>query len=1359
MTKVRKLFDQGKSALLTQDFEQAIEDFENSLHLALQDHTITTQETANLRYFIAIAKLGHLLWNLAKFGRPNAATNEQFKERLNAWNNQLIEVKDALDIATRFNKDHPGLQYAQKLIEPIQSSSISELTANPAKSAFFLTTLNHFYLHHLSGLLLTRELNKLDHPDSEDHFNPVTISLWTKGKDFFKKTSWPDKARFLLNTVDSNTAFFSDANIRVLYQIFDEAGDYDLKNESLFRSLGKQLFSPLTSLCSTYVSAKEHNIWNNYRHFARSKDIDYITAIRSISDNEMEHVETFITSFKHDAVMTASLRNDFINILTGKSDNKSLIKRIFNSLSTSTAVNTTKVKILEMLIQRFELTNIDPHNIATCTAELKKLIKIEKIEKSIRDISIYSELFEFLPQKPREFRAALNLIQETKDYLGDDAFSKLVTRILAYPSLRSKLLTILNAAVEIGKDYLHELLILIDEQHDNWDKLKNGIADAVSIAHYRKYPEKSLDDVMKSFISGSVDGDVEFPLSYDEAEQLRKQYERIKAFGEKLIQEKNDNPTSPAHQLPAKLRAVQEKLNACSQTLASIKPEHPQYQQLLAEQDDLKLQLLAVIRLFVEKHLHIFPYNLQMINLLALTSEPKRLAQIKTGEGKSALIAMLAAYQALQGHTVDVITSTRDLAERDAEKYKKFYQDLGLSVGCTKEQDHSSKTFEPAIVYGIVHDFEFAYIREEIGVPDTGRGKRSYDVAIVDEVDSMLIDMQRHEAILSGGSDEKSAKYPLEVYPIIWEWYTATTSKEHTPDNLIALLKVKQNIVVDIDQANRWLNGANQASKMQKMKDYLIIPAPDGNDKKSLQIKIVDFKNTGQVSQNSRWKNGTHAFLEVKNNLKVRPETCTIGAINHIEFFRKYPTLLGVTGTLGSLTTRMTLESLYGVSYYDSPSYQPSKKKLVAHCVENDTKTQHKKIKTIVDDMIQQGRPALIICETIQESEELYLYLKTHKIQQLHLYNSIQEENAETVIALAGTPGAITIATNLAGRGTDIVPSHSAEEHGGLHVMMTFPAINLRVERQAFGRTGRQGRQGTYQYVLRKDQLSEEAASCDTIEEMFERIEQERQTDEYEFSLFSNRCFEFQHHLFNLQSLFFMLPESIKQAQKDTWANLRDDIQNLSEKMIRNLTSLSDYKFETTSDDPEPAYETIYLKNINGFVAYSVNSPLGETERNIVTNIPATEPFVITDDLKIKLLSITALMGHTNSDLFSESYKILGQMCRLFFEFWEKQIGPYVSAKNINLETPYHFARNKNFTEILALFDRYYPELKKQASQTSIARNEKTSPVISFFGNLARKLPNALQLNARSSAEDKAAEDGRSFSAMFSLHNMGKPKS
>ncbi len=788
-------------------------------------------------------------------------------------------------------------------------------------------------------------------------------------------------------------------------------------------------------------------------------------------------------------------------------------------------------ELLTILFQ-FSIDNI-PNHFKIPVFQFNKylsFIKTSAITENhidIKKIYTYVDLLKiFQDSKDLSLSQICDMMEDAEHAVGSKNFNHLCEKTLQYAISKKDFVVLMHFALQLRKTSIQTLLVLIDKYPHDIDSLKYEMKDVLLKEYQLKYPERPLQDVIMEFKTKSHE--VEYPLDEKELIKIENQYLQIKAIGEKLLVTGWIN--------------IQSELKNCYDILK----KNPQ-------DETAHLTFLAIIRLQIMDNLEINPYNIQMLNLLALINEPRRIAQIKTGEGKSILIAMLAAYYGLTNHVVDIITTSDDLAIRDAKKFEAFYHSLDLTVGHSVNQK-SSHIYNQCIVYGTICDFEFAYLRGETQGAFSGRRKRPYDVAIVDEVDSMFIDMQRNQSILSRHSDEG---YQPEVYHTIWHWIENSEKMNQTKENLQAELKSK-GVDVDLELAKTWLSSALTAQIYSENKEYII--ASDNQNKKLRTIKIVDKLHTGQVaSETTRWQGGLHQILEAKHQLPIRVETLTTGAINHIEYFNKYKILTGMTGTLGSKYSRDELKKLYKVNSYDSPPYLPSLKIEIPHFIEKDEQAQLIAIEKKIQEMTALGRPTLIICEDIQQSETYYKYLSKEN-SSTQIYNGIQTLSAEAILILSGRPGVPTIATNCAGRGTDIVTTLETELHGGLHVILTFPAINLRVERQAFGRTGRQGKKGTYHYILRENQLSHAERKCGTIEEKIALMHENREHREEMVSNDNIFYHNLMHKLFILQNIFFALPSNIKETHMVNWAKWKTDSQKYATRYMR-------YELDETDDN------------------------------------------------------------------------------------------------------------------------------------------------------------------------------------------------
>ncbi len=561
---------------------------------------------------------------------------------------------------------------------------------------------------------------------------------------------------------------------------------------------------------------------------------------------------------------------------------------------------------------------------------------------------------------------------------------------------------------------------------DTWGAFKERFDRALLEAFYKKFPEKDIQTVYNEFTTKSVD--VQFPMSKEEMTKLVEQYSIIK-------------------KLEIELSVLSEaKLEEFHAKVCKKLPK------IFLEANTEKYHLLAVIRERIKRCFGVFPYNVQMLNILAFLNNPngRRVAQIKTGEGKSITIAMLAAFLA-HYMRVDICTTSKELAERDCEKFKAFYSSFKFTVDtpCHEDDQDLKAAFASNIMYGPVEQFEFAYLYDMLAIDDN-RGNRKFSVMIIDEADSMFIDTQSTPARIAS----PNGQYSPVLYTTIWE--AMTESEAHpSASALQAIIKDKIRKEYPLEQVETWISSASQAQDYELGKDYTISKG---------KIVIVDYRNTGQLVHGSRWHKGIHSFLEVKHGLKVRPEDGTCLQVTHYQYFNMYRYLFGLTGTLGNEPERDLLKMFYNIDLVDSPPYHPSIKKPEEHLIVLKDQVSET-LKKDVTEKVSQGRPVLIICETINASKELYKLLKGVS-QCVQLYNAEQKESVEQILSLAALPRTVTIATNTAGRGTDITISHESARNGGLHVIVTFYTINVRVELQAFGRTGRQGRPGTYRYIL-----------------------------------------------------------------------------------------------------------------------------------------------------------------------------------------------------------------------------------------------------------------------------------------------------
>lgn len=471
--------------------------------------------------------------------------------------------------------------------------------------------------------------------------------------------------------------------------------------------------------------------------------------------------------------------------------------------------------------------------------------------------------------------------------------------------------------------------------------------------------------------------------------------------------------------------------------------------------------------------------------ILALSSDDQGiLEEIKTGEGKSTTISVIAIAKALKGNKVDIITSSPVLATRDAASKEGLYQLFGLS--CDHNILHGYKKgikdcYDADIVYGDAATFQFDHIRHSYKNFNT-RGDRRFDssFAIVDEVDSMLLDEK--DKIAKIASHNPGMEYLTPLMSMMWgkvvslyneakgEIVDIGAFKKEVAGFGKSLIDTGQVVVPKhlkafaITQMDNWSDSAYKALNMKEQIDYVILQNDDGN----IVISPVDYENTGITQVNTSWQNGLHQFLQMKHHLEIRPERLTSAYISNMSFFKLYgANLCGLTGTLGSPDSRDLLSRIYNVQAINIPTFIQSRMHIHEGIVADNEASWLESIKQrLIEEVDQNKRAALIVCDTIEAS-----YKVASKVQESGIGRNIKLYTRSDTESLSDkvSAGDIIIATNLAGRGTDISTSKELEAAGGLYECTAFLPRNQRIADQAAGRTARQGKNGSSQLIINKE--------------------------------------------------------------------------------------------------------------------------------------------------------------------------------------------------------------------------------------------------------------------------------------------------
>jgi preprotein translocase subunit SecA len=551
--------------------------------------------------------------------------------------------------------------------------------------------------------------------------------------------------------------------------------------------------------------------------------------------------------------------------------------------------------------------------------------------------------------------------------------------------------------------------------------------------------------------------------------------------------------------------ANEREIKRCLKTVERINALEPDFAKLSDEQlrgktdefkerlsrgetlDDLLPEAFAAVREASKRTLGMRHFDVQLIGGMVL--HDGKIAEMKTGEGKT-LVATLAAYlNALEGKGVHVVTVNDYLAQRDSTMMGQIYQFLGLTVGCNLHGlTHAQKqeAYNADITYGTNNEFGFDYLRDNMVLYKEQMVQRPLNFAIIDEVDSILIDEARTPLIISGQAAKSTELYYAADRFVRTlkeeEDYTIDVKMRSVTLTEAGVEKAERAFGIDnlFDHANVTLNHhVQQALKahaiMKRDVDYVV---QDG------EVIIVD-EFTGRLMAGRRYSDGLHQAIEAKEQLKVQNESMTLATITFQNYFRMYRKLAGMTGT--AKTEEEEFKKIYGLDVVQVPTNKPMIRVDMPDIV---YKTANAKFKAVVEEIVkrhQNGQPVLVGTVSIENSEKLSEMLKRRGIPHKVLNAKYHAEEAE-IIARAGQRGAVTIATNMAGRGTDILLGEGVAELGGLHIIGTERHESRRIDNQLRGRAGRQGDPGSSQFYLALDDELMRRFGSENIMGMMDRL-------------------------------------------------------------------------------------------------------------------------------------------------------------------------------------------------------------------------------------------------------------------------------
>ena len=502
--------------------------------------------------------------------------------------------------------------------------------------------------------------------------------------------------------------------------------------------------------------------------------------------------------------------------------------------------------------------------------------------------------------------------------------------------------------------------------------------------------------------------------------------------------------------------------------------------------DDLLPEVFALVREASRRVMGMRHYDVQLVGGIVL--HRGKIAEMKTGEGKTLVATLPVALNALSGKGVHVVTVNDYLASRDAQWMGKLYNFLGLSVGVIVNglDDQARKeAYGADITYGTNNEFGFDYLRDNMKFYATQLVQRGHNYAIVDEVDSILIDEARTPLIISGASDESVGMYRAmdqivrqlgpEDYTVDEKARTAMLSEEGVA-HCEALLHV-DNLFdpANITQQHCILQALKAHHVFKRDVDYIV-----QNDK----VVIVD-EFTGRLMDGRRYSDGLHQALEAKENVTIAAENQTLASITFQNYFRMYDKLAGMTGTAD--TEAVEFHQIYNLEVVSIPPNKPMQRKDYPDLIYRTRKEKYDAIIEAIRELYEKGQPVLVGTISIETSEMLSQRLKKLNIPH-NVLNAKQHAREAEIVAQAGQKGRVTIATNMAGRGTDIVLGEGVLELGGLHILGTERHESRRIDNQLRGRSGRQGDPGSSRFYLSLEDDLMRLFGSDRISGLMEKL-------------------------------------------------------------------------------------------------------------------------------------------------------------------------------------------------------------------------------------------------------------------------------
>ena len=503
--------------------------------------------------------------------------------------------------------------------------------------------------------------------------------------------------------------------------------------------------------------------------------------------------------------------------------------------------------------------------------------------------------------------------------------------------------------------------------------------------------------------------------------------------------------------------------------------------------DDMLPEAFAVVREASRRVLGMRHFDVQMIGGICL--HEGEIAEMRTGEGKT-LVATLPVYlNALEGKGVHMVTVNDYLARRDSEWMGRVYRFLGLSVGLiAHDMDFPERKLAYAsdVTFGTNNEFGFDYLRDNMVIHPQQMVQRDLHYAIVDEVDSILVDEARTPLIISGPGQKSTDMYAVMARAVAQlkegEDYKLDEKQKTVAPSDEAVLKVERIVGIknlyapeNLELSHCFTAALRAKALMKRDRDYVV---------RDDEIIIVD-EFTGRLMVGRRYSDGLHQAIEAKEGVKIQRESQTLASITFQNYFRMYDKLGGMTGT--AKTEEDEFLKIYKLPVVVVPTNRPVQRVDEPDAIYKTKRAKYRAVGQAVEEIHKTGQPILIGTTSITQSEELSAILKKHGVEHNVLNAKYHEKEAE-IIKDAGQKGAVTIATNMAGRGTDIQLGEGVQELGGLYILGTERHESRRIDNQLRGRAGRQGDPGRSKFYLSLEDDLLRLFASDNIASIMDRL-------------------------------------------------------------------------------------------------------------------------------------------------------------------------------------------------------------------------------------------------------------------------------